>query len=171
MKWSDAPSMLANIYESFAQWSFRNEVELDVITVAVVIGIIVIVLKEKRRRRRRLHRLFWGMLMKRKDREKYQLLRFEDAIVDAAMEMVSRGDMTSEQEKNWFEFFAEKYDMKGLLPVKNVKRAIELRLKFKKMFGLLPLEIPGGKPEVKVDASYQPIKDTSSLAKSKFLEV
>jgi len=168
MRWNELPSMLGNLYGTFAEWSFRNEVELDVVVVVTVIGIIALLYKEQRVKRRRLHRLFWGMLMKRKDREKFQLMRFEDSIVDAAMEMVHTGDMTEAQERAWFIFFSEKLGMMGLRPQKNVKRSISERLKFKQRFGLLPVHIPGGPPEVTVDETYQP-KEKKGLALSKFL--
>lgn len=172
MMWSDVPSRLGILYDSFAQWSFRNEVELDVITVAVVVAIIAIVLKEKRKTRRRLHRRFWGRLMKRKDRQQLQRMRFADAIVDAAMEMNANGDMCDHEEKAWYAYFADKVEMRDLLPKKkrNPKASILKRLSHPSLFGLLPVKIPGGKPEVKVDPTYDPNKEAGSLAKSKFLE-
>lgn len=169
MRWSEAPSMLANLYDMFAAWSYRNEVELDVIVVVTVIGIVAILLKEKRRKRRRLRRLFWGSIMRRQDREKYQLMQFEDALVDAAMDMVAKGDMTEGQERGWFIFFVDKLGMLGLQPQKNVKRAIANRLAFKQRYGLLPVEIPGGFPEIKVDETYQPNTEKGTLAQSKYL--
>lgn len=167
MRWSEVPILLTQGYDAFAEWSFRNEVELDVIVVVVVVGIIAILLKEKQRKRRKLHRFLWGSMMKRKDRERYQLQKIEDAIVDAAMEMVHHGEMTNAEEQALFRSLAQKLGLSGLLPQKDVKRAVGMRLKFKKRFGLLPVSIPG-KPEVTVDPTYKPNAEESSLAKSRF---
>lgn len=105
--------------------------------------------------------------MKRQDREKYQNMRFEDALIDAAMEMVHDGSMTVEEEKKAYRFFADKLGMSGLKPQKNVKQGIRTRLK--KKFGLKSITIPGGIASVKPDKTYDPNKpDPEGLSKSRY---
>jgi len=171
MKWSEVPSMLAQLYDQFADWSFRNEVELDVLVVVVVVSVIAILLQEKRKKRRRLHRLLWGSLMKRKDRKKFQRSRFADAIVDVALEMRGRGELHAHEEKEWYNFFATVADMKDLLPkrTRNPKHHIRRRLSLPHLYGLLHNSIPG-KPEVTVDPTYKPnqTQPETTLARSRF---
>lgn len=168
MRWSDLPNRLAELYATFAAWSYRNEIELDVVVVVTVLGIIAILYQGRQRKRRRLHRLIWGSIMKRKDRQKHQLMRFSDAIVNEAMNMVEDGDMHPFEEKEWYAFFAEVAKMRDLLPRKprNPKNIIKRRLSLPWLYGLLKVKIPGGLPVVKPDPSYDP---KTSLAKSKFL--
>lgn len=169
MVWAEVPSMLNNLYQSFADFDFHHQMEMDVAVWVVVVGSLAYVIRRQRSKRRRLHRLMWGRLMKRKDLQKYQLMGFEDAIVDAAMEMVHRGDMTEAQEQYWFRFFAETCGMLGLKPQKDVKKAIQRRLNWPQKFGLLP--VPGGipgTPEVKPDPNYSTVKE--GLSTSRFLK-
>lgn len=146
---------LYHLYEMVSTWVFDHPVETDVIVVAAVLGTCAVILRRQRRKRRRLHRFLWGTLMKRKDREQYQKMQFEDALGDAAMEMYHRGDMTEAEEKQWFIFFAERLGLFGLLPQKNVKLGVRTRLR--KRFGLKPVDWPGDKPGVEhIDKTYDP---------------
>lgn len=162
MQWSEAYSFVSN-------WVFDHQVETDVIVVSGIVGAIAMSLRQQRRRRRRWHRHIWGKLMKRKDLEKYIQSRFEDALVDAAMEMVHDGTMTPLQEKKAYLFFAEKLGFTGLKPSKDVKKGIATRLR--KRFGLKPVLWFGPKPGVeRVDKSYDPNKPIpEGLSASKYI--
>lgn len=144
------------MYESIATWCFEHQVETDLIAVTLILWGIVALMRRQRRKRRILHRFLWGCLMKREDREKYQKMRFEDALTDAAMEMTYRGEMSSDEEKRWYLLFADKYDFVGLIPGKNVKMGIRARLK--QRYGLKSVHWPGSKPGVEhTDTSYDPV--------------
>lgn len=153
-----------------SSWMAIHEVETDAIVVSVIIGSCIALLRHNRNKRRRQHRFQWGTLMKRQDREKYQKMQFEDALVDAAMEMYHRGDMSDDEEKKWYIFFAEKLGMFGLKPQKNVKQGIRSRIRTR--FGLKPINIPGAKPGVdKVDETYDPHKPIADgLVASRYLK-
>src|SRR6266852_5871781 len=138
MNWNDIPTRLAELYDSVAIWCFSHQVESDVIIVFAVLGTCVYVLRRDRRDRRRFNRFVWGMFMsKREDLKKLQRMCFEDAIVDAAMEMVHLGYMSEVQEEQWYKFFADNCKMLGLRPTKtkaSLIRAIRNRLVFKDKF-------------------------------------
>src|SRR5258705_1545701 len=145
MNWS-------NLFEYVSLWCFEHQVETDVIVIGAVILAVVVYLRKQRRNRRKLNRILRGYWMKRIDRENYQKMKFEDALGDAAFDMVGAGEMTPAEERKWLYLFADKYDFVGLIPQKNVKVGILNRLT--KRFGLKPVNIPGDKPGVeKVDAS------------------
>lgn len=146
-------------YSTVAAWCFAHQVEVDVIVGVFAIGCFLLILRNQRKARRRLHRILWGTWMKRKDQQRYHQMMFEDALVDAAMEMVHRGDMNESQEKAWFKFFAERYEFGGLIPAKDVKRGIKARMKHWyanpnkwKISG----RVPGGVKQVVVDKTYDP---------------
>lgn len=169
MTWADASQQLAELYQTVSVWCFNHQLVVDIVIPVTVIGICISLLKEKRRARRRAHRYLWGMLMKRQDREKYQNMRFEDALSDAAMEMHFEGMMNDQEEQRAMLMFAERLGLQGLKPKKNVKQGIKTRLK--KKFGLKPIAIPGGKPAVKVDKTYDPHKpDPEGLIGSKYVK-
>lgn len=136
-------------------WMAIHPVRVDLLVLTVVAGTIVYILRRQRKHRRILHRKVWGMYLKRKDRNKYQLMKFEDAITDVALEMVHQGDMTEEQEKMWYNFFAVSCEMKGLKPGRDqasIKRGIRTRLKY---WAKRKIIIPGDPPGVKVDPTYE----------------
>lgn len=159
--------------EIFA-WVTLHPIRTDILVVAFAAGILTLALLRQRRIRRKFHRLVWGASMKRKDREKYQMMRFEDAITDAAMEMIQEGNMTEDQDKEWMKFFAERYQFKGLIPrrdVSTVKRGCKKRAF---MLQHTPdVSIPGGKPGVeKVDVSYQPsAPEPEGLTTSRYAKI
>ena len=106
--------------------------------------------------------------MKRTDRENYQKMKFEDALGDAAFEMVYRGEMSEDEEKTWLRLFADKYGFVGLIPQKNLKRGIRARLK--SLYGLKRVSWPGDNPAVKVDSSYDPkALEPEGLSHSKYI--
>lgn len=169
MQWSYVPERLAELYQKLAVWCFDHQTETDLIVLTAVIGTCVLVIRRQRRTRRRLHRFLWGTLMKRQDREKYQKMHFEDALVDAAMEMYHSGGMTETEEKKWMIFFSERLEMFGLKPQKNVKKGIQARLK--KKFGLKPIDLPKDGKVQKIDKSYDPHKpDPEGLINSRYLK-
>lgn len=143
--------------DEIMKWMAIHPVRVDLLVVAVVAGIIAYILKRERRRRRVLHRRIWGMWLKNKDREKYQLMKFEDALTDAAFEMVHSGDMTAQQEKMWYARFASAYNMAGLVPgrpkdTESLKKMSRTRLQF---WRRRPKpNIPGDPPGVEVDPTY-----------------
>lgn len=109
------------------------------------------------------------MWLKRKDREQYHMMKFEDALTDAAFEMVHSGDMTEDQERQWYAFFAARYDMKGLIPGRDgaaVKRGIRARLRF---WEKRKPTIPGPIPGVEVDPTYNPKTGKEVSFKSKYV--
>lgn len=154
MNYDEVPNKLAELYGLLSVWCFNHQLETDLIIVSAVIGSCIVALKRGRRNRRRLHRFLWGTLMGHKYRDRYQKMRFEDALLDAAMEMVHRGDMNYEEEDRWYRYFAEKMEMDGFKPQKDTKRSISRRLKSK--LGLKPVNWPGDKPGVTPDKSYDP---------------
>lgn len=113
------------------------------------------------------------MNLKRKDLERLHLMRFEDAITDIAFEMVARGEMTEQQEKDWYLFFANNYGMKGLIPghgrgnPASVKKGIRFRINW--LWSTPKPDIPGPKPGVKEDAQYNG-KDTPTKQRSKYVK-
>lgn len=159
MRWAEIWAHLGELYGKFASWVYDHPIETDIAIVLGVVGSIWVILSWRRRARSRVYRIIRGELMKRKDREAAQRMKFEDAIVDAAMEMVQSGDMTPAQEKEWYEFFLGNYGFKGLAPLKNldsVKRGIRMRLRLG--WALKPVKIPGDKPGGKVDPTYKPVE-------------
>lgn len=167
MKWEEVPDKVLRLYGIVAEWCFDHAVEFDLMVVLSVITTCVYVMRRNRRQRRRMHRFLWGTLMKRQDREKYQKMVFEDALTDAAMEMVHRGDMTDKEEAFYFRFFAEKLELAGLKPQKNVKGGVRARLK--KRFGLNLVNWPGAKPGVLVDKTYNPnALEAEGMSKSRY---
>lgn len=159
-------------YSTVADWCFNHQPEVDVIVGVFAIGCFLLILRNQRKARRRLHRILWGTLMKRKDQQRYHQMMFEDALVDAAMEMVHRGDMNDSQEKAWFKFFAERYEFGGLIPHKDVKRGIKARMKHwyanpKKW--KITGRVPGGVNKIEVDKTYDPTSPVEGgLAASKY---
>lgn len=136
-------------------WMAIHPVRVDLLVLTVVAGTIVYILRRQRKHRRILHRKVWGMYLKRKDRKAYHLMKFEDAITDIALEMVHRGDMTEIEERQYYAYFAECCDLKGLKPCRDqasVKRGIQRRLKM--LYKNKPT-IPGGPPDIKVDPTYE----------------
>jgi len=170
MNWNEVPTMLAELYGAVSAWCFNHQVETDVMIVVTVLGICAYILKGQRHRRRIRNRLLRGMYMlTRKEQKRLQQTRFEDAIVDIAMEMVSRGEMTEQQEAEWYKYFYEQCKLKGLQPTRtlsSVKRAVEKRLTWKNLYGLLPVKIPGGPPGTKADPTYD--GRSEGLARSKY---
>ncbi len=158
-RFEEMAKYVANTYHTVAEWVYQHPLETDIFIVLVVVGSIHFILRHKRVKRRRAHRLIRGALMKRKDIEAFQRMRFEDAITDMAMEMVGRGEMTEQQEREWYEFFANLYNFKGLLPQartpESVKRSIKKRLQLH--YGLQAVHIPGGPNTVTVDPNYKPV--------------
>jgi hypothetical protein len=176
MRWTDIGSKLSTYYGSVAEWMANHPAEIDIAVVVGILGTAAVVYRHRLRMYRRLARLVRGANMRRKDQEHYQLMKFEDAITDAAMAMVQSGDMTEAQEKWWYRWFADRYEMLGLLPAHDqasVKRGCWLRLRLG--HGLKPVKIPGGHPvkDLKVDPSYKPtdaIVVVIGLAQSKWAQ-
>lgn len=167
MKWSDVYVKLADFYSQVANYAFDHPVEVETVTVAVIVGSLVVYLRGQRRRRSRAHRLIRGAIMKRRDQEAYFRMQFEDAIVDKAMEMVHRGEMTPRQEQEYYELFAHSYGMTGLLPMRNaeaLKRGIKMRLH---MAPDTRPKIPGGRAVVAVDKTYEPTSNVVPIKGSK----
>lgn len=174
MDLSAVTATLLKGYHVVADWVYQHPVRADAIILGVVVGSIVYVSRRKRMKRRRIHRLIWGEIMKRKDLEVLQRMRFEDSILDAAMEMEARGEATEAQIKGWFDFFCTAYNMKGLKPGPRtnevVKRGIRRRLQMQ--WALKPANT-FGLPKVKVDTSYkpvdEPIPERTGLETSKYV--
>ena len=147
------------------KWMAIHPVRVDLLVVAAVAGTVALILRRQRRQRRMLHRMVWAMHLKRKDLERLHLMRFEDALTDAAFEMVARGEMTEKQEKEWYAFFAENYGMKGMLPPPRTQATVKKALKTRwwhrqkqMLIGKYFPTIPGPKPAegLKVDETYDP---------------
>lgn len=157
--------------DEVTKWMAIHPVRVDLLVLALVSGTIVYILNRQRRRRRVWHRRMWAMHLKRKDLERLHLMRFEDAITDAAYEMVARGEMSEAQEKVWYNFFAEQYGMKGVRPPPRtpatVKRGIQLRMQM--WWAKIHPKLPGGKPGdgLVVDKTYDP---TPVKFKSKYVQ-
>lgn len=150
------------------EWMAIHPIVVDFLVVASVTGTVAYILRCTRRHRRVLHRRMWAMHLKRKDLERYHLMKFEDALTDAAFEMVQRGEMTEKQERLWYAFFAEQYNMLGVMPIRDqasTKRGIKARMSM--WWGKIKPDIPGPKPGVKVDETYKPKNDP--VMKSKYV--
>lgn len=150
-------------YSEIAEWVFRHPIRTDVIVVAAVTGSIAYVLNRQRIRRRKLHRLIRGMLMKPRDTRTYQRMQFEDALMDAALTMLSRGEMTDKQFEWWRqEVFIKQLKLQDFIPKKNVKRGIRARLK--ELYGLNPWRnVAGGPPTITTDVTYKPTEKPTKL--------
>lgn len=160
MIWSEVTTKLALIYGTAAAWVYDNPVETDVIIGLCVAGSLLLLTKRARRMQRRAHRLLWGALMKRKDREKYQKMKLEDAIVDCVENMVHEGDMTPTQAIETYTKMGKSYDLVGLMPGRDqasVKRGILYRFRTW-YYAPKKVILPGAKPGegVEVDPNYKP---------------
>lgn len=153
-------------------WILNNQAWSDAIAGVVAAGIVVFLFGRTQRMRRRLHRKYWMLVMKRKDRELYQRMKFEDAIGDATLQMLCDGEMTEQEAKEAYRLFAVKMGFTGLVPKrdkKSIKKAINGRLKG--VFYRKKPRIPGPMPGVeKVDASYDPSVPETGLSKSKYFK-
>lgn len=144
-------------------------INVDILYPLVAIMVIFALLKAQRRIRRKLHRYFWGTVMKRQDREKYQDMRIEDAITDAILEMEYDGSMNTEESRKKMREYGEKLGLLGLLPQKDVKKGCNVRLKLLRK-SKKPV-IPGGINQIVRDKTYDPLKpDPEGLSTSKYLK-
>jgi hypothetical protein len=142
MNFTKMVDAVAEMYVTVATWCFEHPIATDFIILGVVLKVCGELLKSRRRSRRRLHRYLWGTLMTRQHREKYQDMRIEDAIGDTIMEMEFDGSMNTTEANKKLREYGEKLGLSGLIPQKDVKRGIRIRLK--KRIGLKPASIPGG---------------------------
>lgn len=167
MDWITIQQQASQVYGTVAEWCFTHQIETDIIVVAGVVGSLGFLRWRKSRMRRRMHRILWGVRMRRsRNRLAYEKAMIAGAIEDALFEMEYRGDIHKQSADEWRKSFANYYQMDELLPVKDkasVKKAISWRLKS----GVHRLKkiIPGGVPFVKVDASYHPTIDIARKSK------
>lgn len=170
MQWREVHLKINELYSGVSTWVYNHPVETDILIIgAVLFGIYKYTRRDVRRKRRHI-RFVRGDWMSRQDRERYQLMRFEDAIGDAALDMLMEGRMSEKEEKEWYRLFAERYNMPGLLPRRDnetIKRGIRGRIRFYRRRLKLPAMFGGGVRKVIPDKGYVPETDTG-LAKSKF---
>lgn len=129
MQYNEIPTRLSELYQVVGQWCFEHTAETDALIVTAVLLACVAVIRRGRRKRRKLIRLLRGMYMKRRDRVKFHMMGFEDAIVDYCTEAVHRGDMSEREEATYYKWFAEKFGMVGFKPINDTKNGIRARLK------------------------------------------
>lgn len=168
MQWSAVPTKLAELYQTAAAWVYGHPVETDILIIGVAAFCITKLYQSRYRRTRRHIRFIRGSWMSRDDRMKYQLMRFEDAISDAALDMMMEGRMSELEEKHWYTLFATRYEFPGLLPRRDketIKRGIKTRIWFYR--NKLKVRLPEGKPQPIPDPTYLP-DGNSALAKSKY---
>lgn len=172
MQWRELGEKIVDGYGKVAVWVYNNPVETDLIIGLVVVGSCVWYWRRQRRKQLRAFRIIRGALMKRKDREKFQLMKFEDAITDAAMDMVAKGEMVEWEEKYWYKFFSN-LGLVGFTRDRttlSVRHAMILR-RMILLFNHSPfnfMDIPGGKPGegVPVDKSYKPVLEEPDTRRS-----
>jgi hypothetical protein len=109
--------------------------------------------------------------MSKDERYQRQLMRFEDALGDAALDMLISGEMNKEDEQHWLRIFADGnvYNMKGLMPYKTRESRIKGALARIKYYQKTPWSgnKSGGVLSVIPDRTYNPNPDTG-LALSKY---
>lgn len=168
MQWSAVPTKLAELYNTLGTWVYGHPVETDLIIIGVAAFCITKLYNRRYRRNRRHIRFIRGSWMSRDDRMKYQLMRFEDAISDASLDMMMEGRMSPEEEKYWYGLFATRYEFPGLLPRRDngaIKRGIKARIWFYR--NKLKVHLPQGALPQIPDPTYLP-GGNSVLAKSKY---
>lgn len=164
-------------YEYVSSWVYYNPGWTDILIVLGVVGSLFFLLRRKARIRRRAHRMLWGVRMRRsRNRLAYEKSNLANAIEDHLFEEVWHGNMTQKSADEWRHSFANHYQMDELLPRKDrvsekknrwfTKKAISGRLR-RGIHKIKPL-IPGGKPSVKIDTSYQPVVEEAGMEKSKY---
>jgi hypothetical protein len=150
---------LRQFYDTVAAWCYLHPEATDFIVVFGVIGSLLLIQSLRTRRRRRIHRLLWGMKMRRsRNRLAYEKSSIAMALEDHLFEEVYAGNMTQQSADEWRHSFANRYQMDELLPRKDqktVKRAIRNRINS----GIHRVQaiIPGGPPKVKIDPTYKPV--------------
>lgn len=162
-------------YTAVSRWVYDNPAWTDIIIVSAVVGSLMLFARKTLRMRRLMHRIRWGIGMKRsKHRESFERGLISFGICDAIEEAVFRGDMTRERADHWYQSFADDYGMTELLPRplkgEMLKHVINKRIQMWERFRAI---IPGPKPGegMKVDQSYKPTFETAEktgLAKSKY---
>lgn len=172
MHWNEVSTKTSELYGSIAGWVYDHPVETDLLIMGAVAFALVKYYQSRHVKRRRTITLQRGCWMSRDQRQKLQMMRFEDAITDASLDMLVSGEMNSEDERFWNNFFADNYKFIGLLPAPLSKaariRGAITRIKFYKRYRP---NIPGGLPVVTADPNYVPTKagaETGSLSTSRY---
>lgn len=169
MDWIKLQDTLSTAYDTVSAWCTLYPGEAGFIAGVVVLGSLSYLINRKARKRSRLHRLLWGVKMRRsRNRLPFERSSLAAAIEDCLFEMEYAGDITKDRADGWRHSFANYYQMDELLPVKDkasIKRGIKYRLN--KGIHQVKSIIPGGLAAVKADTSYKPI-DNGSKMRSKF---
>lgn len=174
----DGLKYLDNGVRSIPDWVTLHPLRFDLILLGVICFVIALLLGRQKRRMRRAHRLYRGIMMRRENLTLFQRMKIEDAIGDACLGMNLAGEMTDEQEKEWYRLFCVKMGMDGMVPRKSqyhLKKAIRARLyKLKYEADLFAIAVKNGMakarfwgptPAVKVDESYV-LEDVALTSKS-----
>lgn len=170
MHYNEIPEKLSNLYGSIAGWVYEHPVETDLVIIGAVAFALVKLYKNRHIKRRRIITLQRGCWMSRDQRQKLQMMRFEDAITDASINMIMSGELTPDEEKSWGRFFADRYGMNGLLPgpfsrESRIRGALA-RITFYRRHRP---DYTGGPPGVPVDTSYVPVAaEVRGLSTSKY---
>lgn len=172
MRWSEAAVKGSELYHTVASWVYDHPVEADLLIVGAVAFALIKVLRKGHTKRRRILTLERGCWMSRDQRQKLQMMRFEDAITDASLDMLMSGEMSPQDEKFWNHFFADNYKFIGLLPAPLSKesriRGAITRIKFYKRHRP---NYGGGPPGVPVDPNYTPASTpTGGLSTSRYAQ-
>lgn len=170
MQWNEAVQKGSSLYGAVASWVYDNPVETDLLIIGAVAVALVRYFKNRHVKQRRIITLQRGCWMSRDQRQKLHLMRFEDAITDASINMIMSGEMTPDEEKSWCRFFADRYQLNGLLPGPFSKesriRGALARITF---YRKNRPDYTGGPPSVTVDPSYVPrAADEPSLSTSRY---
>lgn len=174
MDWRGLPPLAAEYYGVTATWAYNNPSYFDLIVVSVVVGSLVLFARRTMRMRRLMHRIRWGVGMKKsKNREAYERGLISFGIQDAIMEAVWRGDMTEERGEGWCKSFAEDYGMTELLPKKITKEQLKKNINKRiQLWERLKVYLPKGAAYAKPDPNYKPVIDpvvrTNGLNGSKY---
>lgn len=152
-------------------WVVLHPIRTDLIIVLGVILVALYLLGRQKKAQRRAHRLYRGIMMRKENLTLLQRMNIEDAICNVCLDMNLAGQMTDDQEKEWYRLFAVKMGMDGMVPRKSnyhIKKAIKARLyKLQREADLFAIAVKNGMakrfwgpvPAVKTDESYVPQAD------------
>lgn len=152
------------LYLTAATWCYLHQSEFEILIVAAILYCVLDWREKAHRQRRSLSRKLRGLWMSKKNQELYALMRLEDAVQDCLDDMKWEGRISDGLFSELIHMFADNYKMKGLLPMKDVKRSINKRLARDYHLMTKP-KIPGDPPGVKADASYD---GSSEMKKSQW---
>lgn len=174
MQWSEVPTKLGQLYDAAALWVFEHPVETDLLIIGAVTFALVKLFESRRRKSRRKFRLMRGSWMSEEQRRRLQRMRFEDALGDAALDMLMSGEMSKEDEKFWNIMFHDAYKFTGMIPgplskAQKIRGALTRITFYKRRPWAVVGRNAGGPPVATSDPDYIPNSDKySRLSNSRY---